>query len=104
MAALPHRERAFSGTYSGSCAAQDRDKRNVRFLYAAYTFRYFGNNWRTEVGGYLWMLYAVWGPALSAGSYFRQMCVFGRRLQTITLLLPNISLYLGVSFEHMVYM
>jgi hypothetical protein len=49
------------------------------------------------------MLYAVWGPTLSADSYFRQMCVFGRRLQTITLPLPNISLYLGVGFEHMVY-
>jgi len=32
------------------------------------------------------------------------MRVFGRRLQTITLSLPTISLYLGVSFEHMVYM
>jgi len=74
------------------------------FLYAAYTFRYFGNNWRTEVGGYLWMIYAVWGPTRSAGPYFRQVCVFGRRLQTITLPLLTISLFLGVSFEHMVYM
>jgi hypothetical protein len=50
------------------------------------------------------MLYAVWGPTGSAGSYLRQMRVFGRRMQTITLPLPNISLSLGVSFEHMVYM
>jgi hypothetical protein len=80
------------------------DKRNARFLYAAYTFRYVSNNWRTEIGGYLWMLYAVWGSTRSAGSYFRQVCGFGRRLQTITLPLPTISVYLGVSFEHMVYM
>ena len=50
------------------------------------------------------MFYVVWGPTRSAGSYFRQMCVFGRRLQTITLPLPTFSLYLDVSFDLMVYM
>jgi hypothetical protein len=31
-------------------------------------------------------------------------CVFDRRWQTVTLPLPTILLYLGVSFERMVYM